>query len=159
MTFAVDWALSIYPSVCWAILLDVFRGLGPVPGHICHLRSLHVGQYCRMCSGVWVQFLAISGISDHCMLGSIVGCVLAISGISDHCMLGSIVGCVQGFRVQFLAIYVTSEHCMLGSVVGCVQGFGVQILPMPGISESCMSRSVAGCVQGFGVHILPMPGI
>ena len=69
--------------------------------------------------------------------GSVVGCVhrvevlfLAMSGISAHCMLGSVVGCVQGLGSGSEQLnYVSS------SVVGCVHGVGVLFLAMSGISE------------------------
>ena len=51
---------------------------------------------------------------------------LTMSVTSEHCMMGSVVGCVQGFGVLFLAMSGTSEHCMMGSAVGCAPGFGVQ---------------------------------
>ena len=67
-------SLASQSSVCWAVLQDVFMGL----------RS-------------------ISGIAEHCMLGSVVGCVQgfgSMSGIAEDCMLGSVVGCVQEFGVR-----------------------------------------------------------
>ena len=63
-----------------------------------------------------------------------------MSGTSQHCVLGSVVGCVQGFGVTFMAMSGTSQHCVLGSVVRCVQGVGVLFLVMSGISDQCVGQ-------------------
>ena len=48
----------------------------PIASHVWHIKALDVGQCCWVCSGVWfgVLFLAMSGISQHCVLGSVVRC-------------------------------------------------------------------------------------
>ena len=49
---------------------------GHVPGHVWHLRTLYVGHlYAVLFMGFRVLFLVISGTSQHCVLGSVVGCV------------------------------------------------------------------------------------
>ena len=81
---------------------------GLVPGHAWHLGALCVKTVvgCAQVVGVW--FLAMSGTSELCVLGSVVGCAqvvgvwfLAMPGTSQHCMLDSVVGCSQGVRAQF----------------------------------------------------------
>ena len=63
------------------------------------------------------------------MLGSVVGCVqgvgvrvLAMSDISEFCVLDRFTRCVQGVGVRVLAMSGTSEHWKLGSIAGCAQG-------------------------------------
>ena len=68
---------------CFQEVVGCVQGFGV---HFWHLRALYDGQCCRMCSR---GLGSMSGISEHCMMGSVVGCVQEV------------VGCVQGFGVHF----------------------------------------------------------
>ena len=74
-----------------------------------------------------------------------------MSGTSEHCMLGSVVGCVHAFWDLFLPMSSISEHhWMLGSIVECGQGFKVLFLVMSGTSSTACWAVLWNVFRGFG---------